>query len=96
MYGDERPWGYFEVLLDEDRCKVKRIIVHPGRRLSLQYHRRRAEHWYVVYGTGIVTRDDERIEVGPGSSVDIAREQKHRVESTGKSALVFIEVQTGD
>ncbi len=93
---DHRPWGYYRVLSDEPDHKVKRIVVYPGKRLSLQRHKRRAEHWFVVCGEGVVTVDDERIEVKAGTSVDIPKGAVHRMENTGDGDLAFIEVQTGD
>ena len=70
-YKEERPWGSFENLLDEDYCKVKRIIVKPGQRLSYQYHHERTEHWVVVQGEAIVTLDDEEYEYHIGDVVEI-------------------------
>jgi mannose-6-phosphate isomerase-like protein (cupin superfamily) len=93
---DRRPWGYYQVLLDEPAYKVKRIVVDPGRRLSLQLHRRREEHWFVVAGRGIVTRDAERLPVAPGVAVDIPRGARHRIENDDADPLVFIEIQRGD
>lgn len=93
---DHRPWGFYRVLADEPDHKVKRIVVYPGKRLSLQRHRLRAEHWYFLAGSGTVTRDDEEFLVGPARSVDIPRGALHRVRNTGEENLVFIEVQTGD
>jgi mannose-6-phosphate isomerase len=93
---DRRPWGYFVVLSDARDHKVKRIVVDPGKRLSLQRHRRRSEHWHVVRGTGIVTRDAERIPVVEGGSLDIPKGALHRVHNSGTSPLVIIEVQRGD
>jgi mannose-6-phosphate isomerase-like protein (cupin superfamily) len=93
---DRRPWGYFVVLSDEKDHKVKRIVVSPGKRLSLQRHRRRAEHWHVVRGEGLVTRDSERIPVREGASLDIPAGAVHRVQNLGASPLVIIEVQKGD
>ncbi|MFC2171819.1 phosphomannose isomerase type II C-terminal cupin domain [Acidobacteriota bacterium] len=93
---DHRPWGYYRVLADEPEHKVKRIVVYPGRRLSLQRHRYRQEHWYVVEGTALVTRNKELIRVKDGEAVDIPRRAWHRVKNPGrKKDLVFIEVQTG-
>ena len=91
-----RPWGYYENQSDTATHKVKRILVYPGKRLSLQSHGRRAEHWYVVQGRGVVTLDDRAVEVESGKSVDIIVGQKHRIANTGDRDLVFIEVQTGD
>ena len=93
---DQRPWGNYQVLEDAEGHKVKRILVSPGKRLSLQKHARRAEHWFVVQGSGVVTIDDRRVPVGPGAAVDIPRGSAHRIENDGDADLVFIEVQHGD
>ena len=93
---EERPWGGFEVLEDAPDHKVKRLVVDPGRRLSYQRHARRAEHWFVVAGHGVVTLDGSTVEVGPGSAVDVERGTAHRIENTGAGEVVFIEVQHGD
>ncbi len=93
---DHRPWGYYEILSDVPDHKVKRIVVFPGKRLSLQSHRRRAEHWTVVSGYPVVVRDAEELSLRPGDSVDIPREAKHRLLNPGQEAVVFIEVQMGD
>ena len=93
---DERPWGRYEVLLDEPDHKVKQLVVKPGKRLSYQMHSRRSEHWFVVRGTGVVTLDDAAIEVKAGSAVDVAQGASHRIENIGLEDLVFIEVQHGD
>jgi glycosyltransferase involved in cell wall biosynthesis/quercetin dioxygenase-like cupin family protein len=92
----QRPWGFYKVLEDSPGYKVKRIQVHPGKRLSLQRHRRRSEHWTVVEGDGLVTRGGEYRSVGPGSSLDIGCGMIHRIENQGDKPLVFIEVQRGD
>ena len=94
-YIEERPWGSFENLLDEDYCKVKRIIVKPGHRLSYQYHHKRSEAWVVVQGYATVTLDDEYIVYKNGEIVDIPVGTKHRVENRSKEDLIFIETQTG-
>jgi len=93
---DRRPWGDFLVLSDAADHKVKRITVLPGMRLSLQRHQRRAEHWFVVGGEGIVTLDDREIHLAKGQAIDIPRLVKHRIANPGRSPLVFIEVQMGD
>jgi mannose-6-phosphate isomerase len=93
---DERPWGNFTVLDDEmSNHKVKRIVVAPGQRLSLQTHARRAEHWYVVSGVATVTVGEDVYDCRPGESVDIAIGEAHRCENRGDVDVVFIEVQTG-
>lgn len=91
-----RPWGHYDVLQDATTHKVKAISVKPGQRLSLQRHRRRAEHWFVVHGRATVTVDEATIRLGAGEAVDIPRGAVHRIENTGLDELVFIEVQHGD
>jgi len=91
-----RPWGHYVVLEDHPRHKVKRIVVDPGQRLSLQLHYRRAEHWLVIEGEGLVTLDDTEIRLGPNQAVDIPRKARHRIRNPGEVPCVFIEVQTGD
>ena len=95
----ERPWGSYEVLLDAANCKVKRIIVKAGKRLSLQSHKLRAEHWTIVEGSAILTLGDEQSVheemVHPGEHVYIAREELHRIEARQQD-VTFIEVQLGD
>lgn len=103
-YDDERPWGSYDVLVDEPDHKVKTLTVKPGSRLSLQSHRRRQEHWFIVRGEAQVTLgpiklENDRLEVstlGAGEFIDIPRGYKHRIGNTGTEPVVFIEVQTGD
>jgi mannose-6-phosphate isomerase len=92
---EERPWGSYTVLDDGADCKVKRIVVTPGKRLSYQRHRLRAEHWYVVRGLATVTLDGRDRSLGPGEAVDIPIGTAHRVANQGGEELVFIEVQRG-
>ncbi|MDX1351756.1 MAG: mannose-1-phosphate guanylyltransferase/mannose-6-phosphate isomerase [Thiomicrorhabdus sp.] len=91
-----RPWGSYEVLVNTEGYKVKRIIVKPGGRLSLQKHFHRNEHWIVVSGTATVTVDDKRCLVRPNESTYIKMGQTHRLENQGKIDLVMIEVQVGE
>ncbi len=93
---DHRPWGRYQVLDQQADHKVKRIVVLPGQRLSLQRHQRRAEHWFVVQGRAVVTRDGEELVLEAGQGVDLPRGAWHRVHNPGEEELVFIEVQTGD
>ncbi|HUO49012.1 MAG TPA: phosphomannose isomerase type II C-terminal cupin domain [Acidimicrobiales bacterium] len=93
---DERPWGNYTVLDDEaPDHKIKRIVVHPGKRLSYQRHAQRAEHWFVVSGSAKVTLDGREVVLGPGESIDIPRQGAHRIANEGEADLVFIEVQHG-
>lgn len=96
MQEDHRPWGFFEVLSDADNHKVKRITVHPGKRLSYQRHSRRSEHWYVVAGEAVVVLNDREINLPSGQAVDIPARAWHRIQNRGRGPLVFIEVQTGN
>ena len=92
----QRPWGYYEILADESDYKVKRVVVQPRKRLSLQRHRRRSEHWHVVSGEGLVTLDGRDIPLKPGQSLDIPQGAVHRMVNMSDSEVVFIEVQRGD
>ena len=94
-YIEHRPWGSFEHLLDCEYCKVKRIIVKPGHKLSYQYHHKRNEVWVVVQGVATVTLDDKIVDIRETEIVNIPVTTKHRVENKGTEDLVFIETQTG-
>jgi mannose-6-phosphate isomerase len=92
----ERPWGNYTVLsADQPDHKVKRLVVHPGKRLSYQRHSQRAEHWFIVAGTATVTLDGTLIEVPAGGAIDIPRESAHRIANEGSADVVLIEVQRG-
>ena len=92
---DRRPWGWFESLAIGGRFQVKRLVVVPGGKLSLQSHMHRSEHWIVVEGTARVTIDENVQLVGENQSVYIPMGSKHRLENPGKVPMVLIEVQTG-
>lgn len=91
-----RPWGTYEVLIDSAQYKLKRILVKPGNKLSLQKHFHRNEHWIVVSGTATVTVDNETFLVRANESTYIQMGQVHRLENEGKIDLVMIEVQVGE
>ncbi|HEU0221415.1 MAG TPA: phosphomannose isomerase type II C-terminal cupin domain [Paracoccaceae bacterium] len=93
---ETRPWGGFEVLADRPDCKVKRIWVDPGGRLSLQSHRHRSERWVVVAGTARVTIGDAVTDMGPGEVAMIPQGAKHRLENPGTALVEIVEVQLGD
>ena len=90
-----RPWGFYEGITMGERFQVKRIMVSPGAKLSLQKHFHRAEHWVVVAGTALVTRDDEVLTLRENESVYLPLGCVHRLENPGKIPLTLIEVQTG-
>ncbi len=95
MAVEDRPWGTFEILHQEDRCKVKKIIVKPGGRLSYQYHQKRREAWTIISGMATITLDDVVEYYHYGENILIPQGTKHRVENQLEDDLVFIEVQTG-
>jgi mannose-6-phosphate isomerase len=76
---DHRPWGFYTVLSDEPDYKVKRILVYPGKRLSLQRHKHRSEHWHIVNGNALVTLNDKQIPLKKGMSCDIPVGAAHRI-----------------
>jgi len=90
-----RPWGYYQSVDAGQRYQVKRIVVKPGERLSLQKHFHRAEHWIVVRGTAEVGRDDDILLVHENESIYLPIGCKHRLTNPGKIDLELIEVQTG-
>ena len=96
MIKDERPWGNYAVLCAETGTKTKRIEVYPGKRFSLQKHQQRSEKWIIMTGRGIATVGKKEISVKEGSFVEVACGEIHRMHNTGKSPLVFVEVQFGD
>ncbi|MFO1106423.1 MAG: mannose-1-phosphate guanylyltransferase/mannose-6-phosphate isomerase [Amaricoccus sp.] len=90
-----RPWGWYQTMDLGDRFRVKRIQVIPGKKLSLQKHHHRAEHWVVVRGTAEVTRDHEVITVRENESIYLPLGCVHRLANPGKIPVELVEVQTG-
>lgn len=90
-----RPWGHYEVLIRGERFQVKRIVVKPGQKLSLQKHFHRAEHWVVVTGSALVTRGDRHELLQENESAYIPLGTIHRLENPGKIPLALIEVGSG-
>lgn len=91
-----RPWGHYEILLDTEYCKVKRIVVKPQQRLSYQYHHHRQEAWTVVQGVARVTLNDVDTDYQIGETALIGFEDKHRMANPSESEdMILIEVQTG-
>lgn len=91
----DTPWGKWEVLLEDSKYKVKRIIVNSGHRLSYQVHKKRSEHWMIVEGTAKVTLDGEVHTLETGKTVDIPLGVAHRIANEAKEPMAFIEIQTG-
>jgi mannose-1-phosphate guanylyltransferase/mannose-6-phosphate isomerase len=90
-----RPWGFYDSIDHGERFQVKRIVVNPGARLSLQMHHHRAEHWTVVCGTALVTRGEEEFLLSENESAYIPLGVRHRLENPGRVPLEIIEVQSG-
>ena len=91
-----RPWGTYSVLESTERYKMKRIVVKPGKRLSLQKHLHRSEHWVVVSGTATVTVGDRVFYVRPNESTYIPVGEVHRLQNEGRLPLVIVEIQVGE
>lgn len=91
-----RPWGSYTVLEEGERYKIKRVVVNPRERLSLQLHHHRSEHWVVVRGTAKVTIGEAEKLVHENESAYISKSTIHRLENPGKVPLELIEVQNGE
>jgi len=94
-YSEDRPWGRFIVLEDTPNHKVKRLILHPGKRISYQRHTQRTEHWVVIAGIADITIDDVTTRQVPGDTILIVQGSKHRLANPGDEPLMVIEVQRG-
>ena len=91
-----RPWGYYESLIKSSNFQVKSIIIKPGEKLSLQLHKKRAEHWVVVSGIALVTIDKKQIKLIENQSTYIPIGSKHRLANIGEDILHIIEIQSGN
>jgi len=90
-----RPWGYFENISSNKNHKIKKLTVMPGKKLSLQSHSKRSEHWVVISGTAKVTQNEKEFILNKNESTFIPVNVKHRLVNTSKVPLIIIEVQTG-
>jgi mannose-1-phosphate guanylyltransferase/mannose-6-phosphate isomerase len=91
----ERPWGSYTIMESGPGYKVKHILVEPGKRLSLQQHQQRAEHWVVVQGTALVTIGSQTRRLASNESVFVPPRTPHRLENPGPEPVRIIEIQTG-
>jgi mannose-1-phosphate guanylyltransferase / mannose-6-phosphate isomerase len=91
----ERPWGFFETFYEGEGFKIKRIVVNPGCKLSLQTHKHRSEHWTVVKGTAVVCIGAVKEEVKEDQSRYIAKGAIHRIENRDATPVEIVEVQCG-
>ena len=92
---ERRPWGGFETLEAGPGYKVKRLVVEPGHRISLQRHRFRAEHWVVVAGAPRILIEGRARRLKPRGTVEVPRGAWHRIENPGRRPVVIIEIQLG-
>lgn len=92
----QRPWGSYTILEEGPRYKIKRIVVNPAAKLSLQMHYHRSEHWIVVKGTAKVTKGDKELILHEDESIYVPKSTLHRLENPGKVPLEIIEVQSGE
>ena len=95
-YNVVRPWGTFEILKDESSFKVKIIEIKPQQAISLQRHFHRAEHWFVIDGVATVTLGDKLHTLSRGDSIDIDKEEIHRIENKADNILKIVEIQIGN
>ena len=96
LYTEQRPWGSFTILDEGENYKVKRIVVNPDKRLSLQKHFHRSEHWVIVQGEAVVTVGDQIKTAKANEQIFIEKEQLHRIQNNSDTPLIFIETQCGD
>jgi len=92
---ETRPWGGFETIAESEGHKVKRLFVNPGRRLSLQRHKYRAETWIVVTGSPRVIVSGRARRLRARETVHVPRGAWHRIENPGRQAVLIVEVQHG-
>ena len=92
----ERPWGYFQILMESSSTKLKLIKVMPRQKLSLQKHKFRSERWHVIKGRAKVVRDNEKFTLELGDTIDIEKSQTHSLENVEDHPLEIVEIQTGE
>jgi mannose-6-phosphate isomerase len=95
MTKETRPWGYYEILYIENGMQIKRLVVHSGKRLSLQSHEKRSEHWYIKEGQALAEIEGNTYTLDVGNSITILKGEKHRVSAAGNDDLELIEIQEG-
>ena len=92
---ESRPWGGYIILIDNEKYKVKKLIINPKKRFSLQYHNKRTETWTIVKGKLEITIGDKKGIYSYGQTVSVPVGTVHRIENIGSEAAEIIEVQTG-
>jgi mannose-6-phosphate isomerase len=92
---ENRPWGSFYVIHEEEDYKLKRLEIDPNKRLSYQFHNKRSETWVIIRGSALITIDDITKPYDKGDTIVIPVGTKHRIENKDKETVVLIEIQTG-
>ena len=92
---ESRPWGGYVILLNEEYCKVKKLIINPKKRFSLQYHNKRTETWTIVKGKLEITVGDKKDIYSYGQTLSVPVGTIHRIENIGEEEAEVIEIQTG-
>lgn len=96
FYTEHRPWGYFTILDEGENYKVKKLVVNPHQRLSLQKHNKRSEIWTVIHGNPLITSGDHVKQYQKGDCIEIPQGAKHRIENPTEEQIAVIEVQNGN
>lgn len=96
VYEKKAPWGSHSTIAFGSMYKVKEITINPGKQISLQFHKKRQEHWIIVKGIAEVTINDDVSKKGINDYIFIEKKQKHRIKNYGKKICKLIEVSTGD
>ena len=92
----ERPWGFFQILLETSTTKLKLLKVMPKQKLSLQKHKYRSERWHIIKGRAKVVRGNEKFTLELGDMIDIEKRQIHSLENVEDDPLEIVEIQTGE
>jgi len=95
LFTEHRPWGYYTILDEGESYKVKKLVINPGERFSLQTHKFRSEFWTVVEGNPVIVCGESTKEYTIGEHVLIPRETLHRLENKTDSRVIVIEIQNG-
>ena len=92
---ETRPWGGYIILVDDEKCKVKKLLINPKKRFSLQYHNKRTETWTIIKGNLEITIEDKKGIYSYGQTMTVPVGTIHRIENVGDEVAEIIEVQTG-
>ena len=94
-YKENRPWGFFENLIEEKSFLVKKLTIFPGEKFSVQFHNHRHENWIIAKGKGEILLGEKKIKGNTGSFFYIPKKEIHSLKNIGKKNLILIEIQTG-